>query len=65
MAVCNTTKFPNNLEGDLSELGLVTTVTAFFLHVWRVKRTSFLKCLAYKMGEPLCYLIRKCIELRA
>jgi hypothetical protein len=39
VAVCNTTKFPNNLEGDLSELGLVTTVTAFFLHVWRIKRT--------------------------
>jgi hypothetical protein len=65
VAVCNTTKFPNNLEGDLSELGLVTTVTAFFLHVWRIKKTSFLRCLAYKMGEPLCYLIRKSIELRA
>lgn len=64
VAICNTTKFPNDLEGDLSELGLLATVTAFFTHVWRLKRKSFLKCLAYKMGEPLCYLIRKCIELR-
>ena len=36
---------------------LIPSVQAFFSHVWRVKRSAFLKCLGYNMHAPLCFLI--------